>query len=101
MEVNKFGGVPLYQNTVTGKRAHMGKSNPATISSLRVSRNMNSTTIDPESSTKVPGVTPNITPPPVKVPNLNNQSFGLYQGSGLGGGGLSRASGMSLGRHQI
>lgn len=98
----KFGGIPSYVNTsLIGKRDVGGKPNNVTISSLRVSRNINSTTYDDPVAPKEREGSVNITPQPSKMPNLSNQSFGLYQSSGLGGGGLSRASGMSLGRHQV
>lgn len=105
---NRYGGAPLYQSkSIFPKKKVETKPSAVTIASLRMSRNLGGTAEEPYHDRKKETSLPsNITPPPVKVPNLTNQSLGMFQSSGLGagglgGGGLSRASGMSLGRHQV
>jgi serine/threonine protein kinase len=109
---NKFnskklgGGLPLYnQSSVPVQNQNsMGKSSgspKATVNSLRFSRNSNQSMTNAKASTSMNGA-----PAPVPVPTglSTNNSFSAYNNStSLGGGGLSRPSGMGagLGRHQI
>ena len=111
MDINKINGLPLYQNismsnsvsTRVTQGLNNGRKSPkAGISALKQSsRNQNNTTVKESKPKPNLGIYSDTTPPPSKMPNLHNQSLNMFQSTPLGGGGLSRASGMSLGRHQI
>lgn len=112
---NKFttkklgGGLPLYNQSsvpVHNYDSSAGKgssgSPKASVNSLRFSRNSNNSITDSRITSSLVGK--NHAPPPVPLGLSTNNSFSAYNNSSaLGGGGLSRASGMGagLGRHQI
>jgi len=103
MGINKIGGLPIHQNISIKNQIHARvdsghsgiKSPKAGISALHQPRIYNNTVN--ETKTNIGGKEGL----PTKMPKLNNQSMGLFQSKPFGGGGLSRASGMSLGRNQF
>mmetsp|Transcript_25373 Transcript_25373/g.22508 ORF Transcript_25373/g.22508 Transcript_25373/m.22508 type:complete len:119 (-) Transcript_25373:48-404(-) len=118
MVINKIGGLPLYQNisihnSISNRNGNgLRKGSPkAGISALREPARNYSNTVQ-ETKPEGLGIYTD-PPPPTKMPNLHNHNNSMlqYQAStplgsmggmgGLTGGGLSRASGMSLGRNQI